>query len=171
MHRKSRAIDPTVSLWLFAAKVSVQRRIYGGRSGTGLFSLWIFRLSCGIHCSTCADIDSSIMREMDNGSVIEEQLLTETVAPSTREWKERAGMDRLPTDWTQKTRETSRSIRDTSIGLNSFRRYTLFKKLASRVWPVGLAVIPCHNCTYSVCCLAVFVQSRFPTHISITSSL
>jgi hypothetical protein len=56
------------------------------------------------------------------------------------------------------------------IGLNIFRYYTLFKMLASRVCPVGLAVIPCHKFTYSICCLAVFVQLCFGTHISIASS-
>ena len=58
-----------------------------------------------------------------------------------------------------------------SVGLKSFRCYTLFKKLASRVWPVVLAVLPCHKFAYSFCCFAVFTQLHFRKHISITSSL
>jgi len=104
-------------------------------------------------------------------TLLEAQCLTETVAPVHEGMK--------GTRWNGLTphglsTEDNANLLDQyvtrRIGLNIFRCYTLFKMLASRVWPVGLALIPCHKFTYSICCLAVFIQLCFLTHISIASS-
>jgi hypothetical protein len=115
-------------------------------------------------------IDSSIMRGMDNGSV-RGAVPRRNCSTRPRE------NERNTLEWTDSLRIEHRGhakLLDQyvtrRVGLNSFRCYTLFKMLPSRVWPVGLAVIHCHKFIYSICCLAVITQFCFRKHISITSS-